>query len=503
MENNFVMRTSGILMHISSLPSPYGIGTFGKEAKRFCEFLKKAGQTYWQILPIGMTSFGDSPYQSFSSFAGNPYFIDPELLEEDGYLLASEYKNVDFGKNYDSVDYGKLYGERYKMLRLAYARFDKKAAAYTEFCEKNVDWLDDFALFMAIKNANGGKAWYTWDDELKMRDKAALAKAREALAEDFEFYRVIEYFFFTQWEKVKAYANSLKIKIIGDIPIYVAYDSADVWSAPENFDLDEELAPKNVAGCPPDAFTADGQLWGNPLYDWAYMKKDGYSWWVNRVKASLAIFDVIRLDHFRGFEAYWSVPAKDKTARNGKWVKGPGYDLFETLEKKLGKIPFIAEDLGFMTEGVRALLEKTGYPGMNVIEFAFDPHGDSDYMPHNIKKNSVAYIGTHDNSPVMEWLASTSEAVREFAEGYMCLNDAEGKNWGVIRTLLACPADTAIIQMQDILSLSKGARMNTPGESGENWKWRIRSECINEWLANIIRKKTSLYRRIPGENGNS
>ncbi len=491
------MRSSGILLHISSLPSEYGIGTFGKEAYRFVDFLSKAGQTYWQILPIGITSFGDSPYQSFSTFAGNPYFIDLDLLCKEGYLKKSDYATLDFGKNPEKADFGKLYENRYDMLETAYANFKNSPAEdFSAFCEENAAWLEGFALFMALKNEHGGASWQMWEEPLKKREKAALDAARERLAEKMDFWRVTQYFFFKQWFALKAYANEKGIKIIGDLPIYVSLDSADVWENPEDFELDANLAPVNVAGCPPDDFSASGQRWGNPLYNWKKMQKKGFPWWCRRVEAAAKTYDVLRIDHFRGFEAYWSIPAADKTAKNGKWVKGPGYALFATLEKKLGKLPIIAEDLGFLTDGVKKLLKKTGFPGMKVLEFAFDPEGDSEYLPHNIGKNYVAYIGTHDNEPAMLWLEKSPKHTVEFAKSYMHLTKEEGYNWGCIRTLLACPADTAIMQMQDILALSDGARMNTPSVASGNWAWRMKGECINDWLAEIIYKKTALYRRL-------
>ena len=494
----FHMRTSGILLHISSLPGEYGIGTFGKEAYRFVDFLEKAGQTYWQILPIGITSFGDSPYQSFSSFAGNPYFIDPEMLIEAGYLEKAELAALEFGKDPEKVDFGKLYENRYKMLRRAFARFKKSPPSdYASFCLENAEWLEGFALFMAIKNENRGASWQKWEKGIKTRERSALEAAKKRLSEEKEFYRVTEYLFFKQWFALKAYANKKGIKIIGDLPIYVSLDSADVWENPADFELDAELAPVRIAGCPPDGFSADGQRWGNPLYNWQKMQAEGFPWWCRRAAFSAKIFDVIRIDHFRGFEAYWAIPAADKTAKRGAWVKGPGYALFDVLEKKLGKLPVIAEDLGFLTKGVKELLEKTGFPGMKVLEFAFDPEGDSEYLPHNIGKNSVAYVGTHDNEPALLWLEKSPKAVAEFAKSYMHLTKEEGYNWGFIRTLMACPADTAIIQMQDILALSSGARMNTPAKESGNWAWRVRPECINDWLAEIILKKTALYRRLP------
>ncbi|MBQ9746058.1 MAG: 4-alpha-glucanotransferase, partial [Clostridia bacterium] len=463
------MRTSGILLHISSLPSKYGIGTFGEEAYRFVDFLSKAGQTYWQILPIGITSYGDSPYQSFSSFAGNPYFIDPDLLCSEGYIEKAYLAGLDFGDDPEKVDFGKMYANRYKMLSAAYERFKEAPPAdYAEFCEQNKAWLEGFALFMAIKNESVGASWQKWEQGLKKREKAALAAAKERLAGKIDFYRFTQYLFFRQWFALKAYANKKGIKIIGDLPIYVSLDSADVWENPGDFELDGELAPVRIAGCPPDDFSADGQRWGNPLYNWKKMQREGFPWWCRRAEFSAKIFDVIRIDHFRGFEAYWAIPAADKTAKGGAWVKGPGYALFAALGRKLGELPIIAEDLGFLTEGVKKLLKRTGYPGMKVLEFAFDPKGDNEYLPHNIGKNSVAYIGTHDNEPAMLWLEKSPKATVEFAKSYMHLTAEEGYNWGFIRTLMACPAETAIIQMQDILGLGKGARMNTPAVTSGN-----------------------------------
>lgn len=497
------MRTSGILFHISSLPSEYGIGTFGKEAYRFVDFLEKAGQTYWQILPIGITGYGDSPYQSFSSFAGNPYFLDPDLLCKARLLEEADYAKLDFGSNPEKVDFGKIYENRYKMLHKAYDNFLKKdEPKFKEFCKENEAWLEDFALYMALKDECGGASWLTWETSIKKREKSAMEAAKARLASEIDFYRVVEYLFFTQWFELKEYANKKGIKIIGDLPIYVSLDSADVWANPEDFELDASLNPINIAGCPPDAFSSDGQRWGNPLYNWKKMKREGFPWWCRRVAFSARIFDVLRIDHFRGFEAYWSIPAEEKTAKGGKWVQGPGNALFATLEKRLGKIPIIAEDLGFMTDGVKKLLKKTGFPGMKVLEFAFDPEGNSEYLPHNICQNSVAYIGTHDNEPAMLWLDTVSEDTKVFAEKYMNLTKEEGYNWGFIRTLLSCPAGTVIMQMQDLLGLSEGARMNTPSVVSDNWTWRVRGECINDWLAEIIYKKTALYRRLPNENGN-
>ena len=369
-------------MPISSLPSPYGIGTMGKSARKFVDFLVKGGQTYWQILPICPTSYGDSPYQSFSSFAGNPYFIDLDILCKENLLKKKECESFDWGTSEEYIDYGTMYVSRYALLHKAYARFVKNMPEdFSSFCEAEKDWLEDYTLFMALKDANDGKAWAEWDEKLRVRDAAALDEARKKYAEDIEFYKMLQYLFFKQWRELKAYANENGIEIIGDVPIYVAGDSADVWANPKQFYLDEDLNPIEVAGCPPDGFSADGQLWGNPLFRWDEMKKDNYAWWTKRIKAMSELYDIIRIDHFRGFDSYYAIPAKDKTAKNGKWKQGPGMDLFNQLEKKLGKLPIIVEDLGFLTDSVRKLLKDSGFPGMKVIQFAFDSREGSDYLP--------------------------------------------------------------------------------------------------------------------------
>ena len=378
-----VMRSSGVLMHISSLPSPYGIGTMGKEARKFADFLEKSGQKYWQILPICPTSYGDSPYQSFSSFAGNPYFIDLEYLCKEKLLKKAECESFPWGKKADKVDYGVMYESRYKLLKIAFERFLRaEPDDFEAFCEKEADWLSDYALFMALKDANGGNAWFSWEKDLKMRKPEALAEARSTYAKDIRFYQMLQYLFFKQWWELKAYVNEKGIEIIGDVPIYVAGDSADVWANPEEFYLDEDLNPIDVAGCPPDAFSEDGQLWGNPLFRWDVMKKNGYTWWTKRIAAMSKLYDIVRIDHFRGFDSYYAIPAKDKTAKNGEWRKGPGMDLFHTLEQKLGRLNIIVEDLGFLTPSVLKLVADSGFPGMKVIQFAFDSREGSNYLPH-------------------------------------------------------------------------------------------------------------------------
>lgn len=491
------MRTSGVLMPISSLPSEYGIGTMGKEAKRFVDFLVKGGQRYWQILPICPTSYGDSPYQSFSSFAGNPYFIDLELLCEEGLLRKEECDAITWCEREDSVDYPTLYENRYGLLKKAYQRFCGNIPEdFLDFCEKQALWLEDYALFMALKDANAGASWLTWDDDLKMRDAKAIEKAKIAYAEDIRFYRMLQYLFFKQWKELKDYANAHNIFIIGDVPIYVALDSADVWSNPKQFYLDKKLEPVAVAGCPPDAFSEDGQLWGNPLFRWDVMKKDGYTWWVNRIRGMARLYDIVRIDHFRGFDSYYAIPYGNDTAREGKWMKGPGMDLFRTLEKKLGKVDIIVEDLGFLTPSVHKLLKDTGFPGMKVIQFAFDSREGSDYLPHNYPKHCVVYTGTHDNDTSVGWMETAPGASVKFAKDYLNLTKKEGYHWGMMRAAWSSVADMAIVPMQDLLGLGSEARMNTPSTLGDNWKWRATPEQINDKLAKKLWKYMQMYGRV-------
>lgn len=491
------MRTSGVLMPISSLPSEYGIGTMGKEAKRFVDFLAKGGQRYWQILPICPTSYGDSPYQSFSSFAGNPYFIDLELLCEEGLLRKEECDAITWCEREDSVDYPTLYENRYGLLKKAYQRFCGNIPEdFLDFCEQQALWLEDYALFMALKDANAGASWLTWDDDLKMRDAKAIEKAKIAYTEDIRFYRMLQYLFFKQWKELKDYANAHNIFIIGDVPIYVALDSADVWSNPKQFYLDKKLEPVAVAGCPPDAFSEDGQLWGNPLFRWDVMKKDGYTWWVNRIRGMARLYDIVRIDHFRGFDSYYAIPYGNDTAREGKWMKGPGMDLFRTLEKKLGKVDIIVEDLGFLTPSVHKLLKDTGFPGMKVIQFAFDSREGSDYLPHNYPKHCVVYTGTHDNDTSVGWMETAPGASVKFAKDYLNLTKKEGYHWGMMRAAWSSVADMAIVPMQDLLGLGSEARMNTPSTLGDNWKWRATPEQINDKLAKKLWKYMQMYGRV-------
>lgn len=489
------MRKNGILMPIFSLPSPYGIGTLGKAAKEFIDFLHKGAQSLWQILPIGTTTVGDSPYQSFSSFAGNPYFIDLETLINEGLLTEQEVKSFDFGDNIECVDYEKLYNTRYKVLRLAFNRF-KENDDYTAFINKNAYWLDDYSLFMALKTANGGAPWYEWDVALKKRDDVAIAKAKNDLRDDISFHKFLQFVFNRQWVEIKDYANQKDIQIIGDIPIYVALDSADVWSNPNQFLLDDNYTPRDVAGVPPDAFSDDGQVWGNPLYDWDYMKKTGYTWWKNYLGYALKRFDIVRIDHFRGFESFFTIPFGDTDAKGGKWRKGPDVDLFNAFKYEFGEhLPIIAEDLGVITPAVRKMLSHTKFPGMKVLQFAFSGNSDNSYLPHNITKNSVVYTGTHDNDTIMGWLATCDAATAKQAKDYFNYQSDSGFNWAMIKAAMGSVADTCIIPMADLLGLDSSGRINTPSTLGGNWCWRIKRECINDWLANILKENTTLYGR--------
>ncbi|EQB87587.1 4-alpha-glucanotransferase [Clostridium punense] len=489
-------RSSGILMHITSLPSPYGIGTFGKEAYEFVDFLVKAGQKYWQILPLGSTSFGDSPYQSFSAFAGNPYFIDLDLLSKEGLLQKKDYETLDFGHNALSVDYEKIFKNKMKVLKVAYNNAKNKYVGdIEEFKKKNNLWLEDYALYMAVKERFQLKPWKFWDEDIKLRKESALNTYKRELKEEIEYWVFLQYLFYKQYEELKAYAHSKGIKIIGDIPIYVAEDSADTWANSNIFLLDENKTPTVVAGCPPDAFSETGQLWGNPIYDWKALEEEDYQWWIERIDASRKIYDVIRIDHFRGFESYWQIPYGEETAINGTWVKGPGIKLFNAIKKALGDVEIIAEDLGFLTEEVINFRIESGYPGMKVLQFAFDSREESDYLPHNYEKNCVVYTGTHDNYTVNGWFKNANKLDVDYAVRYLNLNENEGYNWGFIRGALSSVGTLAIAQMQDYLGLEDEGRMNIPSTLGGNWQWRVKKEALTEALAEKINKITKLYGR--------
>lgn len=485
------MRKCGVLLAVSSIPSNYGIGAFSKEAYEFVDFLEKAGQKMWQILPLGPTGYGDSPYQSFSTFAGNPYYIDLEALIEEGLITKEECDSYDFGDNVEYIDYEKIYLSRFKALRTAYNNSNIAANAdFQKFIADNAYWLDDYALYMAVKNENDSRGWNEWDEDIKLRKPEAVAMYKEKLKEEIEFYQFQQFYFAKQWFALKEYANNKGIEIVGDIPIYVAFDSADAWTNPELFQFDDTCTPTGVAGCPPDAFSATGQLWGNPLYDWEYHKSTGYDWWMKRIGYCYQLYDVVRIDHFRGFDEYYSIPYGDPTAENGKWMPGPGYDLFRTMKEKLGDRAVIAEDLGFLTDSVIKLIEDTGYPGMKILQFAFDSRDESGYLPSKYTPNCVVYTGTHDNDTVVGWFNTIEGDDKEFAKRYVGItDDADPElNWKFIKSAMASVADTAVIPIQDYLGLGSEARTNVPSTLGTNWKWRLKKGACTDELAGKMKE---------------
>ncbi|MBE6928103.1 MAG: 4-alpha-glucanotransferase [Ruminococcaceae bacterium] len=490
------MRASGILLHISSLPSPYGIGTLGKAAYDFADFLRAAGQHYWQILPIGPTSYGDSPYQSPSTCAGNPYFIDLDLLVEDGLLEQEELEEISWPTNAERVDYGFQFGVRYELLYKAFLRGrDRYAEEILRFRDEN-PWLEDYALFMALKRSRNMECWAQWPQEIRQRHPGAIASYATTLAEDMNFFIFVQFLFYRQWNALRNYVHELGIEIIGDIPIYVPYDSCDVWANPKLFQLNDDGSPIGVAGCPPDSFCADGQLWGNPLYDWKKMKEDGYGWWRARICAASKLFDVIRIDHFRGLESYWFVPSTDDTARNGHWEQGPSYDFINTLKAAFPNLRLIAEDLGFLTPEVVRLQKDSGFPGMKILEFAFDPREPSDYLPHRFEHNCICYSGTHDNETLVQWLQGQSKETVDYIKKYVYEEADEKLPWAILRLGMASVADIFIAQIQDYLELDGSARMNEPGAvSTQNWTWRMREGMLTSDLAERIRALTVLYER--------
>ncbi len=490
------MRKSGILMHITSLPSPYGIGNMGKSAYEFVDFLSRAGQAYWQVLPLNPTGYGDSPYQAFSTFAGNPYLIDPDMLIEAGLLLQEEVDAVAWSRDTTRVDYGCLYDQRSRVLRLAYERFTP-TADFDRFVEENADWLEDYALFMTLKEKYRGASWQNWSVSLMLRIPEILHCYREELKDTIRFHYFLQFTFFRQWTALRRYANERGIQIIGDVPIYVPLDSVDVWSNPTLFQLDPSGYPTAVAGCPPDSFTADGQLWGNPLYNWDLMKQTGFEWWIRRLTAAAKMYDVVRLDHFRGFESYWAVPSGDKTAVGGAWQKGPGVDFVQAVRTALPQLHFIAEDLGYVTPQVRQLQLDSGYPGMKVLQFAFDSREGSDYLPHTYPAHSVCYTGTHDNQTMVQWLQEAAPEDVAMAKRYLGLNEEEGFVWGMIRGAMGSVSQLCVIQMQDYLELGAEARMNFPGMlSSDNWTWRAKPDFLTEALTNRILEITRRYGRV-------
>lgn len=490
-------RSSGVLMHISSLPSEGGIGTLGKSAFDFVDRLAGAGQTFWQILPICPTGFGDSPYQSFSTFAGNPYFIDLELLCGEGYLKKSDIEQTDWGSDSTRVDYALVYKGRRGLFGKLFDAFVKNPPQdYESFCESESGWLDDYALFMAVKDSFGGAPFSGWDAEFRFRDEKTLSDFSKNNAQGIEYYKMLQYFFFSQWKRLKRYANDKGIYIIGDLPIYVAPDSADVWLNGDIFALDENLNPSLVAGCPPDAFSEDGQLWGNPVYDWSALKKSGYKWWIDRLRSAFLIYDAVRIDHFRGFESFYCIKPDEKTARFGVWRKGPGMDFWKSVERQLGRLPVIAEDLGFLTDEVRALLAESGFPGMNVLQFAFDSREESNYLPHNYIKNSVVYTGTHDNDTLLGWTQTAKREDVRFAREYLRAGKIKNIARNMMLAALSSVSNTCILTMQDLIGLGSQARMNTPSTVGGNWQWRATKEQLysNEPFE-FLAKYTRLYGR--------
>lgn len=492
-------RSSGILMPVSSLPSKYGIGTMGKAAYDFVDFLKAAGQTYWQVLPLGPTGYGDSPYAALSTFAGNPYYIDLDLLAEEGLLEREEAEAVDWGGDPTRVDYGKIYDHRFDILRKAYER-ERDREAVRRFAADNRRWLPDYALYMALKRHFGMQSWIDWPEEdIRLHRYDACERWRGELREDILFFEYIQYLFFRQWDALKRYANESGIQIIGDVPIYVPLDSVDVWAEPHWFQLDDRNIPTEVSGVPPDYFSENGQLWGNPLYRWDELERDGFGWWIRRVDGAFRFCDLLRFDHFRGLESYWAVPYGETTAKNGRWVKGPGMALVRVLQGWFADKGFIAEDLGYLTPEVKALLAESGFPGMKVLEFAFDWREPSDYLPHTYSSNCVCYTGTHDNETLAGWLRSVDKRCVAQAKAYLGLNKEEGFRWGIIRGGMSSVAALFVAQMQDYLGLGDEARMNEPGTAQGNWRWRVSPDAVTPELAKRIRRITGLYGRLPVE----
>lgn len=497
-------RNAGILLPITSLPSRYGIGCFSQSAYDFIDWLKDAGQSYWQILPLGPTSYGDSPYQSFSTFAGNPYFISLESLVAEGVLHQKECDDADFGDTPGSVDYEKLYKSRYALLYKAYQRsWITENHDYQHFVRKNKWWLSDYALFMAVKEQYNNVSWDQWPEDIRLRKESAMEEYYKELYPYVEFHQYMQFKFYEQWSDLKAYANQKGVRLIGDIPVYVAMDSADAWAHPELFQLDEKNVPLAVAGCPPDGFSATGQLWGNPLYRWEYHKKTNYEWWISRLAYCFQLYDILRIDHFRGFDEYYSIPYGEESAVNGHWEKGPGIELFQCMEQHLGRHEVIAEDLGYVTDSVRWLVRESGFPGMKVLEFAFDSRDTgsaNDYLPHNYTENSVVYTGTHDNETIVGWLDSITEEERQAARDYMCdqYTPKDQLYLSFISLAMRSNAKTCIIPLQDYMGLDNSCRMNKPSTIGNNWKWRVTKEDLSEELQEKIRTITKRYGRING-----
>lgn len=493
------VRQSGVLMHISSLPGAYGIGSMGKSAYEFVDFLVRTKQRYWQILPLGTTSYGDSPYQSFSAFAGNTHFIDLDLLIEEGWLTEKDVQGIDFGQSAKEVDYAKVFTARRPILEQVVASMKEAGLPqdYWNFLGENDFWIHTFAEYMAIKEHFDNKSWIDWEDQgARLRYHDTLEYYRHLLVERIDYHRITQYLFFKQWQALKAYANAKGIEFVGDMPIYIAADSADTWANPHFFKTDEEGKPSVVAGCPPDAFSEIGQLWGNPIYDWEAMKADGFTWWVARLRESFKIYDMVRIDHFIGFASFWEIPAGEETAVNGYRVEAPGFELFDTIKRELGDLNIIAEDLGSVTDKVIQLRDWTGFPGMKVLQFAFDPEGDSIEMPHNHRNNVVAYTGTHDNDTISGWYErETTPESRAFLDKYSNRSVGESIHHALFRLLFGSPAFMAIVTMQDLLELDGTARMNLPNTLGGNWTWRMTADQLTPAVEANLLDLTVTYRR--------
>jgi 4-alpha-glucanotransferase len=492
-------RCSGLLLHITSLPGKYGIGTLGKEAYDFVDFLILSDQKIWQILPLGHTSFGDSPYQCFSAFAGNPLLLDLEKLADDGWLSAKDFKLAKPFRD-DMVDFGPVIEWKYPILKKAYKNFMEKAnkiqkSKYERFCTKHAHWLNDYTLFVAIKNHFKGMPWYMWPEDIKNREQSAMKFYLDNLKEEVDFYKVLQFFFFKQWYDLKAYANKNLIRIFGDIPLYVAHDSVDAWSHPESFQFDEHRNPTAVAGVPPDYFSETGQLWGNPLYDWDNLRETNFQWWVDRVRSNFELYDILRIDHFRGLAAYWAVPYGETTAINGEWIDAPGQEMIQALYNELGDLTIVAEDLGIITPDVEELRDNFGLPGMKILQFAFDTAEDHNFLPHTYEKNCIVYTGTHDNNTCRGWFDESCEEDKKKLREYFFNVDEKHISWSLIKLAWSTVASVAIAPLQDVLSLDAESRMNFPGKAEGNWAWRYLTGTLTEELAEELRKVTKIYER--------
>ncbi|NDJ18768.1 4-alpha-glucanotransferase [Myxacorys almedinensis] len=497
-------RSSGVLLHPTSLPGRFGVGDLGAEAHRFIDFLVQSGQQWWQVLPLGPTGYGNSPYACYSSMAGHPLLISLERLQERGLLQDEDFANVpDFPS--DRADYDRAYAFKLPLLRKAYEAFKHQASddekkAFDQFCESKAFWLDDYALFMAIKDEQKGASWYRWNPELAIREPGAIAQCRDRLSDEILYQKYLQFEFFWQWADIKRHTNDRGISIIGDIPIYVAHDSADVWANPENFKLDRETGePELMAGVPPDYFSETGQLWGNPVYDWDYLQKSNFKWWIQRFEAMLDLVNYIRIDHFRGFEAYWAVPHGEETAINGEWIEAPGTEFFETLRQDLGNLPILAEDLGTITPEVEELRDTFGFPGMKILQFAFGSDPGNPYLPFNYSTNFVVYTGTHDNDTTIGWYESLSEHEKENLLHYLGCVSPEGIHWDMIRLALGSVAALCILPLQDLMGLGTEARMNVPSQADHNWAWRYRPEMLHNGIRDRLQSLTKTFGRAPAD----